>query len=148
MDTKECTVCGVPKSLEDFNKDKNKPQGVQPSCRMCTKARYRGEADKYKTADKRDKARDRAFKKLLQKHSLTLDDFENMLADQDQVCKICQRPERVTRNGRVRRLCIDHDHKTGEVRALLCAKCNALLGQADDSVERLQDAITYLEQHG
>lgn len=40
---------------------------------------------------------------------------------------------------------VDHDHKTGDVRALLCSRCNSLLGYADDSIELLKRAIAYLE---
>ena len=40
---------------------------------------------------------------------------------------------------------IDHDHKTGHVRGLLCYYCNTGIGNFDDSISRLESAITYLE---
>ena len=45
-----------------------------------------------------------------------------------------------------RRLFIDHDHDTDEIRGLLCPRCNRLLGNAADSIERLQSSIDYLSR--
>lgn len=42
------------------------------------------------------------------------------------------------------RFCIDHDHETGEVRGVLCSKCNTGLGLFDDSITMLQLAVDYL----
>jgi hypothetical protein len=44
-----------------------------------------------------------------------------------------------------RALCLDHDHKTGKVRGLLCYNCNFLIGNAKDNIGTLQRAIKYLE---
>lgn len=45
-----------------------------------------------------------------------------------------------------RRLFIDHDHATDEIRGLLCPRCNRLLGNAADSIEKLQACIDYLSR--
>lgn len=65
-----------------------------------------------------------------------------MFVGQGGVCKICLRPPAPDR-----RLSVDHDHRTGAIRGLLCQQCNTLLGQVDDSQELLYRAITYLEEH-
>jgi Recombination endonuclease VII len=45
------------------------------------------------------------------------------------------------------RLAVDHDHKTGEVRGLLCSRCNhELLGAAHDSLLILKQAVSYMER--
>jgi hypothetical protein len=62
-----------------------------------------------------------------------------MLKDQNGGCAICYKPEGS------RMFDVDHDHKTGEVRGLLCTSCNRVLGHAKDSVERLLAAARYLE---
>jgi hypothetical protein len=41
---------------------------------------------------------------------------------------------------------IDHDHKTGAIRRLLCFNCNGGLGNFKDSIERLEQAIVYLKE--
>ena len=62
-----------------------------------------------------------------------------------QVCDICKQPERDKRNGVVRLLNKDHDHKTGEWRGLLCTRCNNGIGMFRDNVELLKRAIEYLQ---
>jgi hypothetical protein len=42
-------------------------------------------------------------------------------------------------------MCIDHDHTTLKVRGILCNKCNFGIGQLNDNIERLENAITYLK---
>ena len=74
-------------------------------------------------------------------YGVTWDEYELLLACQDGRCAIC--------NGRPRKnmLSVDHDHKTGEVRGLLCSRCNhRLLGSANDDPVRLRRAADYLEQ--
>lgn len=71
-------------------------------------------------------------------YGLAADEYAALLAYQGGRCAICQKS-----NGTVRRLAVDHDHETGEVRGLLCKLCNRyLLGYA--GVETLQRALIYL----
>lgn len=64
--------------------------------------------------------------------------YETMLAAQEGKCSICDEPEG---------LFIDHCHKSGRVRALLCIRCNHGLGQFKDRPEILRKAADYLERH-
>lgn len=68
--------------------------------------------------------------------------YKEMLISQNYVCLICGRPNR---NGTS--LSVDHDHKTGKVRGLLCFKCNAGLGSFCDDKDMLLSAIKYLERN-
>lgn len=85
-------------------------------------------------------------------YGITLDEYNQMFANQKGLCAICHREERrVVRNGvneNKRMLSIDHSHKTGAVRALLCSDCNPSLGGFKDDVEILKSAIRYLEKYG
>ena len=57
-------------------------------------------------------------------------------------CAICG----ITESECNRKLHMDHDHETGDLRGFLCNNCNLLIGYAKDSVKNLQLAITYLEE--
>lgn len=70
------------------------------------------------------------------RHGLTLEDVELLLRRQNGVCAIC---------GDEGTLCIDHDHKTGKVRGLLCRRCNIGLGHFRDDTVALTNAVAYLE---
>lgn len=82
-------------------------------------------------------------------YGITRDEYVKMLAEQKEVCAICHQPEKLVhkRTGRVRQLSVDHCHKTGNVRGLLCGHCNNGLGTFKDSIERLESAIAYLRRH-
>lgn len=81
-------------------------------------------------------------------YGITLDQYEVLLEKQDGVCAICLRPERrKSRYGGTCRLHVDHDHKTGKLRGLLCSTCNFAIGGMNDSPELLRAAADYLEAH-
>lgn len=85
-------------------------------------------------------------------YGISLPEFNEMLEKQGGVCAICGKPEtKPSRHtGKTRALCVDHNHQTGEVRGLLCDKCNRLLGvieSSDYSLETIQEMLVYLEKH-
>jgi len=79
---------------------------------------------------------------LMRVFGITLDQYENLAAAQDNRCAICGKPE----TGK--RLSVDHDHQTGRVRGLLCGLCNTAIGKLNDDPALLEKAVTYLRQHG
>jgi len=87
-------------------------------------------------------------KNMLRRYEgMTIESFDAMLAVQNGVCAICQKPETATRNGVVRWLSVDHDHGTNAVRGLLCSDCNTAIGLLGDSPTRLRAAADYLERN-
>lgn len=74
---------------------------------------------------------------LVRKYGVTQADYERMLAEQSGCCAICKKSQS-------RSLDVDHCHKTGRVRGLLCTNCNRLVGHAGDSPEILRAAADYL----
>jgi len=77
--------------------------------------------------------------KLWQKYRIRLKDKEQMLLSQSGRCAICK-----TETPGSKGWCVDHDHKTGKVRAILCNGCNGGLGLFKDSSYLLQQAMEYL----
>lgn len=71
-------------------------------------------------------------------YGISLDEYNTMVKKQNHKCLIC--------NIKAKKLVIDHCHNTGKVRGLLCNACNMALGSFDDSVEKLNRAIKYLEK--
>lgn len=84
---------------------------------------------------------------LKKKFGISLDHYDEMLAAQNGVCAICGGKEsHVHKSGKLKDLSVDHCHTNGNVRGLLCVKCNRALGCLEDSVPRLKRAIAYLEK--
>ena len=80
-------------------------------------------------------------------YGLELDQFKQMLSEQNGTCAICNQPERAMVNGKVKPLSVDHCHATGAVRELLCSHCNHALGHMCDSPDLLEKAAAYLRKH-
>ena len=95
-----------------------------------------------------ESVREKAREKILDKFGLTRDQWMQMRADCDDLCQICGKPETVTNNAKTNtiNLTIDHDHKTGAVRGLLCVRCNFGLSHIDASEEWLERASSYLKR--
>lgn len=70
---------------------------------------------------------------------MTLEDYNLMLEKQGHKCAICGGSDKD------RRLCVDHCHKTGKIRGLLCINCNTVLGKTNDDTSLLEKFITYLQ---
>ncbi|HVF75795.1 MAG TPA: endonuclease VII domain-containing protein [Acidimicrobiales bacterium] len=84
------------------------------------------------------KAKDRAGH-LRRKFGITLETYDEMLAAQEGVCGICERPPRDDIS-----LHVDHEHGTGRVRGLLCFRCNNALGDFEDDAVLLLRAADYV----
>jgi len=82
---------------------------------------------------------------LRYQYDMSLDEYEAKLKQQDHKCSLCCVP--FDDSTKATMVHVDHDHKTGKVRDLLCNNCNALLGYAGDDVERLKKCIQYLRRH-
>jgi len=84
---------------------------------------------------------------LLRAFGITLADYDRMHAEQDGKCAICRSPETEMKNGKLRWLSVDHDHRTGKVRQLLCGACNRGIGKLRDDPELMRRAADYLRKH-
>lgn len=85
---------------------------------------------------------------ILRKFGMTIEQYKQMLHDQADVCAICQCKEsaKASNQSTIKQLAVDHDHKTGAIRGLLCMNCNKGLGAFSDSIARLEAAVLYLKR--
>lgn len=83
------------------------------------------------------------------RHGLTAEGYEKMLKDQDGKCFLCSASAGPLIEGRSLkyRLSVDHCHQTGEIRGLLCDRCNRGIGLLQDDPNLIRRAAEYLDKH-
>lgn len=130
---KVCSKCNTEKSLDNFGVNKANKDGLQYHCKVCIR----------NYARKAYSPEYRANKNLRRKFGMTVEDYDVMLEQQGGKCAICKSEE-----PKGKRFSVDHNHKTGEVRGLLCNPCNAAIGLLKDSPEVIESAKEYLLEKG
>jgi hypothetical protein len=128
---KTCIDCGT--DITGVNQVKS-GRGIKSRCRTCHNATRRANHDPVKSRAEGLKSR----------YNLTLDQYDDMYEDQEGRCAICGTD---TPGSRFKHFHVDHDHVTGQVRALLCEACNTGLGKFKDDPSLLRSAALYLEKH-
>lgn len=86
-------------------------------------------------------------RQLKVKYNISENEYEQMFNEQNGKCQICKNPEITKTNGTLRKLSVDHCHKTKIVRGLLCINCNTALGKFKDNINLLESAILYLRRY-
>ena len=143
--TAKCRTCQETKSWSEFEICKSRrPFGLSSNCSLCEKDRKRAVAAKWRAKNKGVKDSYRASN--LKKFGLSVEEYESMSESQGHRCRICNEPETDVHHstGSSQRLAVDHCHNTGQVRGLLCAKCNKGLGLFNDNQQLLLSAVKYL----
>ncbi len=120
-DGKYCRSCLEWKPYSEFWKDKASKDGYQSQCSVCHK-----------------QAKRKSY--YLRSYGITIEDYNKMFAEQEGKCGICGT------HSMEEYLCVDHDHKTMEVRGLLCQPCNLGLGKLGDTIESVENALNYLRR--
>lgn len=133
-----------PKAQQTAN-PKKYPQGYfkDKKCRRCdTLFSPKAPSEFYCSDD----CKDFAFtsKYLERNYNLTYDEYLEIHKKQQGLCYICKTKGFVMAKHHKLKLVVDHDHKTGKVRGLLCHNCNRALGLLHDDIEALKRAIEYL----
>lgn len=131
--TKQCHKCNDVKPLDQFYRQQGCKNGIRGSCKSC-----RSSDRKSWAASPRGKLN--VKNRNLKQYGITVEQYNNMHAEQDGKCAICNNP---SANNRL--LGLDHCHTTGQIRKLLCMECNTGLGKFKDSRPLLQKALNYLE---
>lgn len=150
---KNCSTCKVGKPTTDFGTDKRRRDGLSCQCRECMRNSYRlwarSNPEKVQAKKRRqwrsDSDRINTLRRERKSHlkylfGLPIERYEAMIEAQQGKCAICACVPKDA-------LCVDHDHLTGNIRALLCRKCNAGIGLLGDDLDRLRAAVRYLEGH-
>lgn len=169
---KPCSVCKELLSPEKFYKDSHSSSGLSHRCKDCSKRKSKEYWDKkpkkqreqlpdgtkrcskcrevklmdefHRTKHKKD-GRNSKCKACLSKihkeraYGVSPEEYERMLSEQDGCCAICLK--------HFNRLVVDHSHRSGKVRSLLCTKCNMAIGLMGECKKILASAIAYLSTH-
>lgn len=126
--TKYCPRCDQTLPIESFGKNRSTRDGLTGYCKAC-----------HNTAGRQSKERNGGAREyhLRRRYGIGQADVDAMLVAQGGLCAACRQdtPDHV-----------DHDHRTGRVRGMLCFLCNQALGNVRDDVNRLQGLIDYLHR--
>ena len=140
---KKCSCCGEIKPTTEFAKRKNREKwGFNSYCKACKKKKHH----EYYLKDK-DRFKRLVRGRALKQYGLTFEDQEQMLREQNNKCAICCKEIFLFGSSKKLTAHVDHDHKTGKVRGLLCQECNTGLGKFRDNTEYLLGAISYLNKN-
>lgn len=151
---KVCRVCKIEKALTEFYAQKKNKDNLKTECKTCHYEAHKiyranGGQEKEKENRRLRKLADPNYSKnssYKTRYGITADDYDRMLKEQDGKCKLCNKEEHVrgtTPDKKPKRLAVDHCHKTGKVRGLLCHNCNVMLGQ----YEKWKDKFPLFEEY-
>lgn len=153
---KKCSKCKEIKSLDNFCKNKRSSDNTHWYCKNCQKEQRNknrlvyNEYQRLYRMQNREKILEREKlnrklsldkvknNKLMSRYKISLKEYNDMLLKQENKCKICNK---------IKELVVDHCHKTGKVRGLLCFKCNQGLGFLKDDAVLMDRAIKYIKEH-
>jgi len=76
-------------------------------------------------------------------YGINIEQYNDLFSKQEGKCSICNKHQTTLKN----KLVVDHDHATGEIRGLLCKKCNVMIGFAEENIEILENTINYLKKY-
>lgn len=141
---KKCTVCKIELPFSSFHKSKKSSDGLGYRCRECDKkARH-----SYREANRERFAEVSRRKQIKFKYGITLEDYTKMFEDQGRCCAICGTTKNAV-GGKERfwNFSVDHCHRTGKNRGILCNQCNRGVGMLGDTSEALLKAYNYLKKH-
>lgn len=86
------------------------------------------------------------FNRIKYIYGISKEDYLNLVSQTGGKCKICEKTL-IFKRLRPDSAVVDHCHKTGKVRGIICHKCNVILGNANDDIKILKKAIGYLNTH-
>lgn len=150
MQTKTCRTCSQTKPVEEFTVSSRAYGRIYyaSDCKECCRSKHKKRwssmsKEERQTRNAVGNAKKEYHKnyRLITKYGITLEQFNIMYQEQQGQCAICsiQVPDS--------KICVDHNHNTGQVRQLLCHNCNVLLGHAFEDPSLLTKCAEYLNAH-
>jgi hypothetical protein len=127
-DNKVCPRCKLEKPKEAFGTHCTNKDGLRSHCRKCRTEMERPGG-------------------IRRHHGISLEDYDMMFAKQKGLCACCGKPETSKKRKDRCSLSIDHDHKTGKVRQLLCHRCNVVLGLVYENPTLCELLRSYILKH-
>lgn len=170
---KICKKCNIEKQNDLFHKNNKTKDKLCSWCKECA-SEYAKQPDrrKYQKNYRESEARKNSLKrfrdsgnekksrqnfysknenKLKRKdyllkitYNISLEIYNKILNEQQFKCKTCNISLDELKNFKFKNLVVDHNHKTGEVRGLLCNNCNRALGYIKENKNTLENMIKYL----
>jgi 5-methylcytosine-specific restriction endonuclease McrA len=148
VDTKVCTKCKELKPLTDYQNHKLMKDGKRNDCRTCHNQQTsqwikdNPEARKAYAQSERCKTgqRNSRYKKL---YKITVEEYDQKMLEQKGICAICPKHQSESK----KKFAVDHNHKTNQVRGLLCDNCNRALGYFQDNPDLLDSGSVYLRSY-
>lgn len=128
----KCVNCNLFKFEEEFYRSSEATNGKASWCKDCTK-------ECGKKWNKENKKR-KYFTEVKRRYGLSQEEYNNLYNFQRGCCQICKKHQQDLK----RTLHIDHNHRTGKVRGLLCEDCNIAIGLFEDNCFNIISAIDYL----
>lgn len=151
--TKKCAKCSEILDVSNFYRDKvgkakGSKDGLYCYCKKCVSIISHNNLEKGREKRKIwQQLNSEKMKKYYRKSSLkfhygiTVDEYNEMFLNQNGKCAICGIEQKDIKQS----LSVDHCHNTDKIRGLLCENCNFVLGNFNDSIENIKNAIQYLE---
>jgi hypothetical protein len=138
-----CKICNEAKPLTEFYQTvrNGEPYGYHGKCKSCY---VKKQQENYDPIKKRDENLKRVY-------GIGIEEYNTLLEKQNNRCAICESTDpkgrKSGRVGGVDVFYVDHDHKTGNVRGLLCNICNRTMGYIGENSNVLEEMIKYLQKH-
>ena len=127
---KKCPDCGEEKPYSDFPRNRSTATGYHAYCKACHNSRGRESLQRLHGGSR--------HYHLRRKYGMGAVEVQALIDAQGGICPVClKRPATQ----------VDHDHKTGRVRGVLCLYCNAAMGAFHDDPDLIAKAIAYLERY-
>ncbi len=143
-----CSKCGELKPFSEFHKLKAQKNGHRPDCKACHQVMKKAYNPKRNIKRKQNpRYQEKNLESNLRTaYGITLEEYNALVFQQSGVCKVCKQLPTETSN-QTNRLVVDHCHKTGRVRGLMCPNCNCALGHLKESVQLCQELAQYILDH-